>query len=70
MYIALRIHLNIAYAVQLLFWFSKNLRESHWETIQYVFQYLKDTHELELTYGKSTLNLHNYMDANRNMAED
>ena len=69
-YIVLKTYLNIIYAVQLLSYFSKNPKESDWKTVQYVFRYLKNTHELWLTYGRLILDLYGYMDTNRNIAED
>jgi len=66
----LKTYLNIIYAVQLLSYFSKNPKESDWKTVQYVFRYLKNTHELWLTYGRLILDLYGYMDTNRNIAED
>ena len=69
-YMVLKTYLNIIYAVQLLSYFSKNLKESYWKTVQYAFIYLKNTHELWLTYGRLILDLYGYMDTNRNIAED
>lgn len=69
-YMVLKTYLNIIYAVQLLSYFSKNLKESYWKTVQYAFIYLKNTHELWLTYGRLVLDLYGYTDTNKNIAED
>ena len=69
-YMVLKTYLNIIYAVQLLSYFSKNLKESYWKTVQYAFIYLKNTHELWLTYSRLVLDLYGYTDTNKNIAED
>ena len=70
MYTMLGTRPDIAYALQVLSRFSKNLGKSHWEAVKRVFRYLKGTCGLELVYGGIGEEIRGYTDADGNMAED
>ena len=51
MYLAIATRLDIAYSINKLAQFTSAPRPKHWTAIKQVFQYLKGTQSLELTYG-------------------
>ena len=50
--------------------FTSNPRPAHWEAIKQIFCYLSRTHNLWLTYGKTSTPLEGYADADGSMAKD
>lgn len=69
-YAALGTRPDIAYTVQVLSKFSKDSGEAHWEAVKWVFQYLKGTKDLWLTYGGIGEKLVGFTNADGNIAED
>ena len=69
-YAALGTHPDIAYAVQTISRFAVNPGPPHWEAIKRIFQYLKGTLDLWLTFGGQKKELTSYADADGNMPED
>jgi len=61
---------DISFAVTLLSKFSDNPGRPHWEAVKRVFRYLNGTHDLWLTYGARTEELHGFADADGNSQED
>ena len=55
---------DIAFATLTLAQYMQNPTWIHWEAAKRVVQYLKMTHDLELTYGPSNARTIGYMDAN------
>ena len=70
MYAALRIHPNIAFAVQTISCFLMKPGLMHWEAVKWIFRYLKGTMELWLSYGIQRMDLTGYADADGSMAKD
>ena len=70
MYASLSTHPDITYAVQSISQFSKNPGIAHWDTIKWIFHYLKGMKDLWLSYGGKEKELMGYADADGNMAED
>jgi hypothetical protein len=70
MYTSLGTHPNITFAVQTLSRFATNPGPTHWDAIKRVFQYLKGTRNLWLSYGGNKVDLEGYADADGSMMED
>lgn len=71
MYGAMATRPDIAFAVTMLSRFSINPGLTHWHAVKWVFQYLKGSRNLWLTYGTGDENpLTGYGDADGNMQED
>jgi len=70
MYASLGTHSDITYAVQTVSRFSTRLGPEHWEAVKWIFQYLKGTKELWLSYRGQQKKLKGYADADGSMAED
>jgi hypothetical protein len=70
MYASLGTHPNITFAVQTLSCFAMNPGPIHWDAIKRVFQYLKGTRDLWLSYSGNKVDLEGYADADGSMMED
>ena len=70
MYASLGTHPDITYAVQTISRFSTKPGPEHWEAVKQIFQYLKGTKGLWLSYGGQQKKLEGYADADGSMAED
>ena len=70
MYASLGTCPDVMFAVQTLSRFAKNPGLAHWDAVKRVFQYLKGTHELWLSYGGTKNDLEGYADADGSMMED
>ena len=67
MYLMLRIHPNIAYAVRTLSHFSAKPKLAHWEAAKCVLRYIQATKDMELRFDGTELSMdldfHGYTDA-------
>ena len=66
MYVMIRTHPDIAYAMSTLCTFNMNPDSSHWSAAKHVLQYLKGTKDLGITYTKYDANnnqFYGYADA-------
>jgi hypothetical protein len=70
MYAALGTHPDIAFAVQAVSRYSTKFGPSHWSAVKRIFQYLKGSMNLWLTYGHTKNELIGYADADGSTAED
>lgn len=70
MYTALRTQSDITFAVQTTSHFLTKPRPVYWKAVMRIFQYLKGTIELWLSYRLSKMNLTGYINADESMAED
>jgi hypothetical protein len=70
MYAALGTRPDIAFAVQSVSRYSTKFGPAHWNAVKRVFQYLKGTNHLWLSFGHADGWLTGYADADGNMAED
>jgi len=65
MYVAIGTRPNITYAVQHLSYFSVNLGQAHWTTVQWVLSYLYSTKEMRLVLsGSDPITLTGWSDSN------
>ena len=69
MYAALGAHPDITFAIQTVLRFLTKPGPMHWQAIKRIFQYLKGTMELWLSF-MSKMDLTGYTDADGSMAED
>jgi hypothetical protein len=70
MYAALGTRPDIAFAVQSVSRFSTKYGPVHWNAVKRIFQYLKGTAHLWLTFGHGDGGLTGYADADGSMAHD
>jgi Reverse transcriptase (RNA-dependent DNA polymerase) len=70
MYAALGTRPDIAFAVHTLSRYSTKFGPAHWNTVKWVFSYLKGTKELWLTYGQTQAEMMGYADADGSTTED
>jgi hypothetical protein len=70
MYAALGTHPDNVFAIQTLSRYSPKFGPAHWNTVKWVFSYLKGTKELWLTYGQTQGEMMGYADADGSTAED
>ena len=70
MYVSLGTRPDITFAVQTVSCFSSKPGVAHWETVNWIFHYLKGTRDLWLTYGNLVKELEGYADVDGSMAED
>src|SRR5579871_4476268 len=64
MYAILGTQLDLAYVVSTLSQFSSNPNQTYWNTVKHIFQYLKNTMNIGITYGNSDeLEIEIYSDA-------
>ena len=61
---------DIAFAVAMVAHFAANPGPAYWEAVKQIFCYLSGTHDLWLTYGKTSSPLEGYVDADSSMAKD
>ena len=54
MYHTLATHPNISYVVNWLAQFTSNPKAMHWTAVKWVFQYIKQTKNANLTYGSTS----------------
>jgi hypothetical protein len=70
MYASLGTRPDISFAVQTVSRFSTKPGWAHWESVKWIFRYLKGTNDLWLSYGGTRAELTGFADADGNMAED
>jgi hypothetical protein len=70
MYASLGTWPDISFAVQTVSCFSMKPGLIHWDVVKQIFQYLKGTKDLCLSFGHAKIDLAGYADADRSMAED
>jgi len=64
-------HLDLTYAVNILFRFSHNPGRSHWNTLKHTLAYVKGTIDYEITYrGGGTLNSISYVNSDYTGCKD
>jgi hypothetical protein len=64
---------DISFAVQTILRFSRFSTKPgpiYWDAVKRIFQYLKGTKDLWLSYGHAKIDLAGYADADGSMAED
>ncbi len=61
---------NIAFTVQTVSQFSKNLGLAHWEAVKNIYCYLKGTRNLWLKYRGKEKKLEGYVNTNKSMAKN
>ena len=61
---------DISFAVQTVSHFSTKPGLIHWDTVKWIFWYLKGTKDLWLLFGHAKMDLARYADADGSMAED
>ena len=61
---------DIAFAIQTVLHFSTKPEPVHWKAIKRIFQYLKDTIKLWLSYGMTKMDMTGYTDADGSMAKN
>ena len=54
---------DISFSIPMLSQFLNNPGHTHWEAIKYIFQYLLNTKDLQLTFGGGKHGLEGYTDA-------
>jgi hypothetical protein len=70
MYASLSTHPDISFAVQTVSHFLTKPGMAHWDAVKCIFQYLKGTNKLWLSFGGTHGKLTGFADADGNMAED
>jgi hypothetical protein len=70
MYASLGTRPNISFTVQTVSRFSTKPGLIHWDTIKWIFRYLKGTKDLWLLFGHAKMNLAGYAVADGSMAEE
>jgi hypothetical protein len=70
MYGSLGTQPDISFAVQTVSHFSMKPGLIHWDVVKQIFQYLKGTKDLWLSFGHAKIDLAGYANADRSMAED
>ncbi len=63
-YIMLKIRSNITYFISMINHYVFNLIQIHWQIIERIFRYLRETHQMKLMFRKTLKFLKNYTNSN------